>query len=322
MEQRCHHVRGLRARGKSKAVRVAILKDIWRVGLVRAPMDRLLAPGALDAQHVIWLPEAGSLRFEADPFGLWRDGKLFVFIETYDYRVRVGAIEVLTFDADLRLIARQPALNEPWHLSYPFLVETDGETFMLPEAHRSGRLTLYRARDFPTVWQPHGVIELDQIPIDATPVFHEGLWWLFYTPATTRADKVSALHVAFAPRLTGPWTPHPGNPVRYDASSSRPGGTPLVIDGIVVLPVQDCRHTYGGAMRLLRIAVLTPDSFDAEAGEAIDAPASFDAYTAGFHTLSSAGPVTLLDAKRRHVSARTLALDAGRQLRKLAVRMG
>ena len=299
-----------------------ILKDMWRSGLVRAPMETLLAPGALAAQEVVWLPAPGSLRFLADPFGLWRDGKLYVFVETYDYRDRVGAIEVLTLGPDLELIARQPALKEPWHLSYPFIVEADGETYMLPEAHRSGRLTLYRAEAFPTVWAPHRTLELDQIAIDATPVFHDGLWWLFYTPATTRADKVSALHAAFAPRLTGPWTPHAGNPVRYDASSSRPGGTPLVIGGAVLLPVQDCRRTYGGAIRLLRITTLTPDRFEAEAGEAISAPASFGAHTAGFHTLSSAGPVTLVDAKRRHVSPRTLALDAGRELRKLSARLG
>lgn len=294
-----------------------IVKDIWRVGLVRAPMGALLAPGALATHEVAWLPNPGPLRFLADPFGVWRDGRLFVFVETYDYRDRVGAIEVLTFDGDLQLLGRQPALKEPWHLSYPFIVEDGGETYMLPEAHRSGRLTLYRAAAFPHDWTPVATLDLDQVAIDATPVFHEGRWWLFYTPATTRADKVSALHVAFAERLTGPWTPHPANPVRYDIASSRPGGTPQVVDGVLVLPVQDCRKTYGGAIRPLRVTALTPDSFEAEAGDAITAPASFGPYTAGLHTLSAAGQVTLVDAKRLQVSPRSLTLDAGRALRKL-----
>lgn len=298
-----------------------ILKDIWRVGLVRAPMETLFAAGALATAEVTWLPEPGALRFLADPFGIWRDGKLFVFVETYDYRERVGAIEVLTFDAGLQLLDRQPALKEPWHLSYPFIVEADGETWMLPEAHKSGRLTLYRAEAFPNRWAPVATLELDEVAIDATPCFHEGRWWLFYTPATSKAAKVGALHAAYAERLTGPWTPHPGNPVRLDASSSRPGGTPLRIDGAIVLPVQDCRRTYGGAIRPLRITVLTPERFEAEAGEAIAAPAGFGAYTAGLHTLSGAGDVTLIDAKRRHVSPRTLAMDGRRQLRKLAGRL-
>jgi hypothetical protein len=299
---------------------LALVKDMWRVGMVRAPLKDLLPAGALAQHEVIWLPDPGSLRFFADPFGVWRDGRLYVFVEIYDYRNRVGAIEVLTYDQDLDLLDRQPALKEPWHLSYPFLIETGGETYMLPEAHRSGKLTLYRADDFPTRWTPVQTIDLDQVAIDATPLFHDGLWWLFYTPATTRAEKVGALHVAFAESITGPWTPHPGNPVRLDPSSARPGGTPVVVDDAIVLPVQDCRKTYGGAIRPLTITVLTPDRFEAQAGEAITAPAGFGRHVAGFHTLSAAGPVTLIDAKRLVVSPASLALDVQREWRKRARR--
>ena len=293
------------------------MKDMWRVGLVRAPMADLLAPGALAQHPVAWIPDPGPLCFLADPMGVWREGRLYVFVEIYDYRDRVGAIEVLTFDADLNLLSREPALKEPWHLSYPFIIEEDGETYMLPEAHKSGRLTLYRAEAFPTTWTPIQTIELDQVAIDATPVFHEGRWWLFYTPATTKAEKVSALHLAHAAKITGPWTPHAGNPVRFDPSSSRPGGTPIVVDGAIVLPMQDCRATYGGAIRALRVTTLTPDRFEAQADDPITAPASFGRYVNGFHTLSAAGPVTLIDAKRFEVSPVSLALDVRREWRKL-----
>lgn len=299
---------------------MGVVKDMWRVGLVRAPLEDLLPAGAL-AQHAVrWFPDPGPLRFHADPFGVWRDDRFHVFVEVYDYRDRVGAIEVLTFDRDFQLLERQSALKEPWHLSYPVIIETDGETYMLPEAHKSGRLTLYRAEDFPTKWTPVQTIALDQVAIDATPIVYDGLWWLFYTPATTKADKVSALHVAYAERLTGPWTPHAGNPVRYDPSSSRPGGTPVVVDGAIVLPVQDCRQTYGGAIRALRITTLTPDSFEAQADEPITAPKSFGRYVDGLHTLSAAGPVTLIDAKRFEVSPASLASDVRREWRKLTGR--
>lgn len=291
-------------------------KDIWRVGIAKAPMSALLEPGALARTPVQWMPDEGSLRFLADPFGVWRDGRLYLFGEIYDYRDRVGAIDVLVLDADLKVVERHAALREPWHLSYPFIVEEDGETYMLPEAHKSGRLTLYRAERFPGVWTPAATIELDEVAIDATPLRHEGRWWLFYTPATTKAAKVSNLHVAYADRLAGPWTPHLLNPVRIDNTSSRPGGTPLRIDGDIVLPVQDCSATYGGAIRPLRITTLTPDRFEAKAGEALIAPPAFSPYVEGLHTLSAAGDLTLVDAKRRQISAQTLALDAGRQVRK------
>lgn len=291
-----------------------LLKDIWRVGIVAAPMQGLLTPGALADQTVSWLPEEGPLRFLTDPFGTWRDGRLHLFAEAYDYRDRKGVIELLVLDDAFKVVERSRVLEEAWHLSYPILIEAEGETYMLPEAHRSGRLTLYRAAAFPNRWEPAATITLDQVPIDATPVFHEGLWWLFYTPASSKLEKVAALHVAYAENLLGPWTPHPGNPVRMDPASARPGGTPLVIDGALVLPVQDCVRTYGGALRPLRIHTLTPDRFEATAGEAITAPAGFAPYRRGLHTLSSAGGVTLIDAKRQHWSPATLALDVRRRL--------
>lgn len=300
---------------------MALVKDIWRAGIIRAPLSDLLAASSLEQHEVTWLPDIGSLRFLADPFGVWRDGKLHVFTETYDYRDRVGAIDVLIFDADLGLLDHRLALKEPWHLSYPFIIEADGETYMLPEAHKSGKLTLYRAEAFPHRWIPLQALEgLDAVAIDATPVFRDGLWWLFYTPATTKADKVSALHVAFAEKITGPWTAHASNPVRYDAGSARPGGTPVIDGETIILPVQDCRKTYGGAIRALRIAVLTPDRFEASLDAPILAPPSFSPYLEGFHTLSAAGPVTLIDAKRLEVSPRSLALDLKREWLKRARR--
>jgi hypothetical protein len=292
-------------------------KDIWRVGIVPAPLTKVLEAGSVDGFPTVWLPELPPLTFMADPFGLWRDERLNLFVETYDYRERLGRIEVLILDRSFNVLTRRVALEEPWHLSYPFLIESEGAVYMLPEAHRSGRLTLYRAEDLPFEWKPVHTIGLDHVPIDATPAFYDGLWWLFYTPARSRAEKFGALHVAFAPTLMGPWRAHPLNPVRFDMSSARPGGTPIISSDGIILPVQDCSRTYGGAMRALHITRLTPDKFEATAAAAIRAPASAWPYTAGFHTLSAAGAVTLVDAKRFSISPRSLASDVSHAVGKL-----
>ena len=301
---------------------MALRKDIWRPAIVQATAEEIVARGSIEELPLQWLPPMGSFRFLADPFGLWRDGRLYVFVETYDYRVRIGAIEVLVYDAALRLIERHPVLNEPWHLSYPLVFEAEGETWMLPEAHRSHRLTLYRAVDFPRHWEAAHVIALDHVAVDATPVFHDGRWWLFYTSASREPDKMRALHVAFADRLAGPWTPHPANPVRVDIASARPGGMPIVVDGRIVLPVQDCSATYGGAIRPLTMTDLTPARFAATAGPALIAPASAAPFVEGFHTLAAAGPVTLVDMKRTELSLHGLSIEAIREVRKLARRVG
>ena len=295
---------------------MALRKDIWRPAIVEATIADIVGRGSLDGLAVHWLPPLGSFRFLADPFGLWRDGKLHVFVEAYDYRVRIGTVEVLVYDAAFRLLDRQPVLAEPWHLSYPQVFEAEGETWMLPEAHRSGRLTLYRAVDFPRAWEPAMVIDLGHPAVDATPVFHDGLWWLFYTSTGTEAEKMGALNIAFAERLAGPWHAHPGNPVRTDAAGARPGGTAFVLDGRLVLPVQDCSRTYGGGIRALTIERLTTTAFEATLGPPLLPPASFAPYTEGLHTLAAAGPVTLIDVKRTELSLHGLGIEIRREVRK------
>lgn len=300
---------------------MGLRKDIWRPAIVGAPIADIVARGGIDGLPLTWLPPMGSFEFLADPFGFWRDGRLNVFVETYDYRVRIGALEVLVYDADLQLVDRRPVLTEPWHLSYPFVFEAEGETWLLPEAHRSGKLTLYRCRSFPDRWEPACEIALDAVAVDASPLWHAGRWWLFYTGATREADKMSALHVAFADRLAGPWTPHRANPVRVDITSARPGGTPFVHESMIILPVQDCARTYGGAIRPLRITSLDEHNFAAEAGTAITAPADCAPFIEGLHTLTAAGPVTLVDMKRTELSAHGLAIEARRELGKLTSRV-
>jgi len=296
---------------------VPLVSDIWRVGLAHAPITDLVKPGGLEHARIDWLPAGPSHTFLADPFGLWRDGRLHIFAEAYDYRTRHGIIDHLLLDEAGGIAERRTVLREPWHLSYPFVFEAEGETWMAPEAFRSGTFTLYRAVEFPHRWELAVCLELDGPAIDATPFRHEGLWWLAYSPSGTQADKQGRLHLAYAERLAGPWRTHPGNPVRVDMSSSRPGGTPFVVDGQVRLPVQDCTRTYGGALRILSLQTLTPDRFEAEASEPLVAPSSAGAFRHGFHTLASCGDVTLVDAKWQKMSARGLAIDASRAFRRL-----
>ncbi|MGG6429259.1 glucosamine inositolphosphorylceramide transferase family protein [Acetobacter ghanensis] len=298
---------------------MGLRKDIWRVGIVNSPMHTILERGSLEDMPVVWTPPMRRFCFRADPFGLWRDGKLHVFVEDYDYRVRVGSIDVFIYDAAFNLLEQRKALQTPWHLSYPYIFEAEGETWMLPEAHHSGRLTLYRSVRFPDQWEETAVIPLgEDIAVDATPFFHDGLWWLFYTPAMRPPAPVGELHLAYAPTLLGPWTRHHANPVRLDSASTRPGGTPCVLNGKVVLPVQDCTYTYGGAIRPLTFDELTPERVRTHAGSPIRRPASYAPYAEGMHTLAAVGDVTLIDTKYTDLSARGIGLQAWREVRKLS----
>ena len=271
--------------------------DLWRSGFVRRSLSSVADTRGVKAGEITWLPSQGPFSFVADPFGIERDGILTVFVEAFDYRVRRGEIHFYQYDADNVLIGQGPALIEPFHLSYPSLIEDDGELYMLPEGYKSGGLTLYRCVRFPDQWEPVKRI-LDAPAIDATVVKHGDRWWMFYALPGPSDRAMRELHVAHADTLFGPWTVHAANPVRSGFASSRPGGTAFVHEGALHLPLQDCEGAYGRAVHLLRIDTLTPDAFGGSIVDSFGPQGLLAGHEDGFHTLSGMGDTTFVDVKR------------------------
>lgn len=269
--------------------------DLWRSGFVRRALTDVHASGVA-SDEVTWLPDQGPFAYVADPFAIERDGLTTVFVEHFDYRVRRGEIRYFQYDASNVLTGEGIALSEPFHLSYPALIEDEGELYMLPEGYKSGDLTLYRCVRFPDRWEAAHRL-LDAPAIDAAVVRHGGRWWMFYALPGAHDRAMRELHVAWAPALTGDWTPHVGNPVRTGFQASRPGGSAFEIDGVLHLPVQDCAETYGAAVNVLRIDTLTPETFSAEITTRFE-PGDLSAdHPDGLHTLSGLGDVTCIDVK-------------------------
>jgi hypothetical protein len=140
--------------------------------------------------------------------------------------------------------------------------------------------------------------------LDASVIEHAGRWWMF----ATRNDRGGNqnLHVWHAPDLFGPWTPHAGNPVKTDARSSRPGGTPFVADGHVYRPSQDDSPSVRRRPDPELGGRPDPGSL-CRAGVAVVQPPPGSAYPDGLHTLSAAGALTLVDGNRRQRSLRRFA---------------
>lgn len=284
--------------------------DIWTPAIVHCPLADL-DQQALDHAKLTWLPQPrGRLNFRADPFGLWRNGHLHIFVEGFDYRHRRGFIECLTVDDGFAHLRTETVLSEPWHLSYPYVFEAEGDTWMLPEARRSGMLRLYRARRFPDQWEPAAEIAVAAGGVDSTPVWFENRWWLFYAHFQSRPEPSSSLHAASAARLTGPWIAHPLNPLRRGLASTRPAGTPLVRGSTIELPVQDNRATYGGAVRRLTITRLDEEAFEAHDSPWLAPSPVLAPFVDGLHTLAGVGDVTLIDCKRVDRSWTATALRA------------
>ncbi len=296
--------------------------DFWQAGLVPAPISALLDPLALTAlrDRIVWLPDPGPWRYLADPFAIRRGNATHVFVEAFDYRTKHAVIEHHEFGPDLVWRSKQTALSQTCHLSYPFIVEDGGEIFMVPESHRHGEIALYRSRSFPGDWVRETPLLTGVAGAEASLLQYGGRWWMFFTiVGPTKARDQRELHLAHADNLTGPWKVHPQNPVIDDRSGARPGGTPFVNSaGLVILPVQDCSRTYGGALRFLRFNTLTEDRIEVEhLAPSLTGDLVSDSHRDGFHTLSCCGELTLIDTKRIVRPWGRYAVDLRRRVRRL-----
>jgi hypothetical protein len=289
--------------------------DDWRAGFARRPLADAV-DGLPAAEDIVWLPPCDEdFQYLADPFGVERDGVVTVFAEAYDYRTRRGEIRYFQFDG-VRLTAQGLALAEPFHLSYPAIIEDEGRLYMLPEAHKSGALTLYACARFPDLWVPAARL-LDAPAIDATVTHHNGRWWMFYSLPGPDDRAMRELHVAWSDRLTGPWRQHAANPVRTGFSDSRPGGSIFERDGRLHLPVQDCDGGYGRAVQVLRIDELTPTTFAATPIRRLQPDGLAEGFDDGLHTLSGDETLTLVDVKGLRSSRREAAITRLYKARRL-----
>jgi hypothetical protein len=295
--------------------------DFWQVGIVPAAIGAVLDPAVLAGlrKQIVWLPDPGSWRYLADPFALRRGNVTHVFVEAFDYRTKHATIECHDLGPGLAWQRKQTVLARPFHLSYPFVFEHDGEAFMIPESHRHQEIALYRARQFPGDWVRETALLSGVRGAEASVLRHAGRWWMFFTIVGPDARDQRELHLAYADQLTGPWTRHAGNPVVESLAGARPGGTPFVDHtGCVVLPVQDCSATYGGAIRLLRFAMLTPDKVEVAAlPHRLSGDLVSDTHRDGLHTLSACGDLTLIDAKQIRRSHARRWIDLQRRAARL-----
>jgi hypothetical protein len=186
-----------------------------------------------------------------------------------------------------------PVLNRPYHLSYPHVFEADGEILMIPETGENRTLELYRATEFPLKWELVKVLMKDGVYSDATPLFHQGRWWLFVTVDVTGNATQDELSIFHSDAITGPWIPHAANPVKSDSRSSRSGGRIIKYADRLFRPAQDCDRHYGAGLVWFEITELTPTRFSERKVLAWDGRSDLDAI--GLHSFDELGEIQAID---------------------------
>lgn len=228
----------------------------WRVGYRLIDGDGVAEIGNLSGTSWTVLPDDGT-HFYADPFPFLHQGRYFIFVEDLAHTSGKGVISVSELNADGVAGTPYPVLEEPYHLSYPQIIDWDGSTWMLPEASAGRELVLYRSEDFPRRWVRHTVLIADREISDATLLIREDAFWLFATDRDG-GGSTSDLQVVFrAQHLEGPWIEHAHNPTTIHRNGARPGGAFITRGGTTLLPIQDGTLGYGGGLGLSELQALS-----------------------------------------------------------------
>jgi hypothetical protein len=264
----------------------------WRVGWRWHDGPGVLERGDLSGPKWNVLGDPG-LRFFADPFPIMRDGRCYLFFEDLDHRVGKGIISAVEFGPHGPIGEVFCVIEEPWHLSYPFLIEAEGALFMVPESSKSGQVTLYRCIDFPRRWERCAALVEGIEAADATIVHHDGLYYMMSVVREDVGGYSDTLAIHYAAQLAGPWREHAARPVLIDPGAARPAGAMVRKGGALWRPVQDCTQGYGRALRLARVDRLDPEGFAQTFAAKIG---SGPLWPGGrLHTLNRAGSLEVID---------------------------
>ncbi|MGL3213406.1 glucosamine inositolphosphorylceramide transferase family protein [Bradyrhizobium sp. BR 1433] len=264
--------------------------DVWRTGDLSGPAWNVLGdPG----NH-----------FYADPVPVKWQGRTFVFFEDLDHRTGKGIISAIEFDGNGPVGTVLPVLEEPWHLSYPFLIENNGELWMIPESTAHRDVPIYKCVRFPDKWERQGTLLSGLELADATITQHDGLYYMFGAWRDGTGGYSDTLAIYYAEQLFGPWRPHASNPILMDRATTRPAGNFVTINGKLWRPVQDCTNGYGAALGLAEVLELSPTTYRQAVRHLLKPGPLWSGRK--LHTLNRCGRLEVIDGSR--VQPKTTAL--------------
>lgn len=238
-------------------------------------------------------------RFWADPHLADTGGALHVYFEDASLKTGIGRISLLSRRADGEFGQVTPILEKPYHLSYPFIFEWQGNWYLIPESASNRTVELYRCTRFPDKWEFQYNLMEGVRAYDSTLLEHGGRWWLFANvcerDGASTWDELCIFH-ADSP-ISRDWRPHPENPVISDVRQARPAGRFLLEAERLVRPSQDSSTRYGYAINLCEVLELNERCYR-EAPIAKFRP-DLRQSIVGMHTYSRLHGTIFIDAVRR-----------------------
>jgi hypothetical protein len=204
--------------------------------------------------------------FIADPFMIKSNQHWHMFFEVWNRHTQKGEIGLATSEDAIRWTYQQIVLAEPFHLSYPYVFEWNGDYYMIPESYQAGSIRVYKGTPFPTHWSFSHTVIHGPYYADTSIVRHDNKWWLF--TETNPGMKHDTLRLYYADDLAGLWREHPKSPIiAGNGHIARPAGRVLAEHDRIIRYAQDCDPVYGKQVHAFEVTELTATRYQERENE-------------------------------------------------------
>jgi hypothetical protein len=243
-------------RNSKRKIQEFFKKPHWELGLVKRNEWHLSQPLNWQSIKILTSPHSDHT-FWADPFPVKSESRTHVFLEEWDKKKKKGRILLWGNDKEPTVI-----LEEPWHLSYPFLWKEKDKFFLIPESAEAGTLYRYEAIDFPVMWKPRQEFFPEEAYDPTIWKTAEGYWLFVNQKPHPVASPFDELYLYFSESWEKPnWKPHPQNPIVSDVRKSRPAGHLFEMNGKLYRPAQDSELRYGHRIRIQEVLQLDKNTY-------------------------------------------------------------
>ncbi|KFC81624.1 glucosamine inositolphosphorylceramide transferase family protein [Buttiauxella agrestis] len=229
--------------------------------------------------------------FQADPFIIEKEDKLYVFYEAFSFLNSRGMLKCRVLDSNLgevEDIKLEGFDGLKCHLSFPFLFYHEGELFMIPESSERKEVMLFRCTEFPGRWEMIKVLISDA-------EFTDNIYFTSgdksYLISTTMKNEM-VIHTACS--LFGKWekiTPT----LKLSNYHHRGAGKPYFVNNKNYILTQECHpDCYGKSIYIKELIGISPLNFEEKLVANISPLIN---QSAGVHTLNFTDSYIVYDTK-------------------------
>lgn len=244
-----------------------------------------------DNRDIKWVKPLND-RWFADPFIFKVEGNVAtLFVEEFEYESHKGRIAEVNINLDnLEVVDFSIILEEPYHLSFPFILRRGNDVYVMPESSKSGATYIYRYADKHLIDKK---MVIDRPLADACIAKFDDRWLLLSTEEPeANENKLLVFEFDIETLEAGKLVQQ----IDFKNKTARNAGAAFVHNNVTLRPAQNCDKTYGGATVIQKLTT-TGDKLDF-AEIATISPTS--PYPFGCHTLNSHGELVVIDGKRYH----------------------